>query len=58
MVEVHISNIFAREPFRHVSYISDIASGIVVGFGVIGYLLALEGLLSKVAGQGNGCHEC
>lgn len=41
-VEVHLSNIFAREPFRHISYFSDIAMGVVSGFGVLGYVSALE----------------
>ena len=44
-IEVHISNVYAREPFRHVSLLRDIARGIVVGFGWRGYLLALEGLV-------------
>lgn len=42
--EVHISNIFAREEFRQLSLISDGASGIVTGFGTVGYTLALQGL--------------
>lgn len=41
-IEVHISNIFAREPFRHHSYLSDIAVGIISGLGTKGYELALE----------------
>jgi 3-dehydroquinate dehydratase II len=44
VVEVHISNVHRREDFRHVSYISAVASGIVVGFGVQGYPLAIRGL--------------
>ncbi len=44
-VEVHISNVFAREQFRHHSYISDIASGIVMGFGPVGYLHAMRALV-------------
>jgi 3-dehydroquinate dehydratase-2 len=44
LIEVHISNVHAREPFRHHSYISPIARGIIVGFGVQGYALAIEGL--------------
>lgn len=44
-VEVHISNVFAREPFRHRSYLSPIASGTVTGFGTDGYRLGLLGLL-------------
>ena len=42
LVEVHISNVHKREPFRHHSYISDVASGVIVGLGVTGYTLALR----------------
>lgn len=41
-VEVHLSNIYAREPFRHHSYFSDLAVGVVSGLGAHGYELALE----------------
>ncbi|MCR3754891.1 MAG: 3-dehydroquinate dehydratase [Candidatus Westeberhardia cardiocondylae] len=41
-IEVHITNIFSRESFRHVSYISDIAMGVICGFGVDGYSYALQ----------------
>jgi 3-dehydroquinate dehydratase-2 len=44
VIEVHISNIHAREEFRRHSVISPVASGIVVGFGVLGYPLAISGL--------------
>ena len=44
VVECHISNVHAREDFRHHSYISPVAVGIVVGFGVHGYVLGLQGL--------------
>lgn len=44
VIECHISNVHAREAFRHHSYISPAAAGIVVGFGVQGYVIALEGL--------------
>ena len=44
-VEVHLSNVHAREPFRHHSYLSDTAVGVVVGFGVDSYLLGLRGLV-------------
>lgn len=47
MIEVHISNVHAREAFRHHSYISPAAAGIVVGFGIDGYVLAIDGLLRK-----------
>jgi 3-dehydroquinate dehydratase, type II len=42
LVEVHISNVHAREQFRHHSYISAVASGVIVGLGVAGYVLALR----------------
>lgn len=45
VVEVHISNIFAREEFRHKSFISAYANGIIVGFGLKSYALAIESLL-------------
>lgn len=41
-IEVHISNIFAREPFRHRSYLSDIANGVICGLGTKGYEVALD----------------
>jgi 3-dehydroquinate dehydratase-2 len=44
-IEVHISNVHRREPFRHHSYLSDIALGTIVGLGVAGYRLALSHLL-------------
>jgi len=45
-VEVHLTNIYARETFRHHSYLSDIAVALVSGFGGDSYLLALEGLVA------------
>ena len=42
LVEVHLSNIHAREPFRHTSYLSDIAAAVVMGLGVEGYAAALR----------------
>jgi 3-dehydroquinate dehydratase II len=47
VVEVHISNVHARETFRHHSYISAKAAGIIVGVGLMGYKLAIEFLLTK-----------
>lgn len=41
-IEVHLSNVYAREPFRHHSYFSDIAAGCIVGLGALGYRLALS----------------
>jgi 3-dehydroquinate dehydratase II len=49
-IEVHLSNVFAREPFRHHSYLSDIAVGCIVGLGPLGYELALEAACARVAG--------
>lgn len=48
LIEVHISNVHAREEFRHHSYLSAVASGVIVGLGVQGYLLALR-YLAKTA---------
>jgi 3-dehydroquinate dehydratase-2 len=44
VIEIHISNVHAREAFRHHSYISPVARGTIVGFGVYGYVLAIQGL--------------
>lgn len=49
-VEVHISNIYAREPERHVSVVSDLAGGVIVGFGVRGYLYAIRALNDLMRG--------
>jgi 3-dehydroquinate dehydratase II len=46
-VEIHLSNVFAREPFRHHSYFSDIAVGVISGLGAKGYELALEFALAQ-----------
>jgi len=45
-IEVHLSNVHAREPFRHHSYFSDIAVGVISGIGAQGYTLALQAALS------------
>ena len=47
VIEIHISNVHAREAFRQHSHLSPVAAGIVVGFGVDGYVLAIEGLVRK-----------
>ena len=48
-IEVHLSNIYAREEFRHRSYLSDIAAGCIVGLGPIGYELALDAACARLA---------
>jgi len=47
-IEVHLSNIHAREPFRHHSYFSDLAAGVIAGLGPMVYELALEAALRKM----------
>jgi 3-dehydroquinate dehydratase-2 len=47
-VEVHISNVYAREEFRQRSMLSDLASGVVIGFGANSYILGLRGLVLRV----------
>ena len=47
LIEVHISNVHARESFRHHSYLSAVATGVIVGLGVQGYLLALRYLAGQ-----------
>ncbi len=47
-IEVHLSNVHRREPFRHHSYFSDIAEGVIVGLGALGYQLALEAALVRL----------
>ncbi|MEE9351586.1 MAG: type II 3-dehydroquinate dehydratase [Thiotrichaceae bacterium] len=48
-IEIHISNVHQREPFRHHSYFSDIAEGVIIGLGVKGYELALQAAIEKLA---------
>ena len=47
-IEVHITNVHAREAFRHHSYLSDIAAGSIVGLGVAGYRLALQAAVERL----------
>jgi 3-dehydroquinate dehydratase-2 len=47
-VEVHLSNVHAREPFRHNSYLSDLAVGVIVGLGPKGYELALAAVIERL----------
>jgi 3-dehydroquinate dehydratase-2 len=50
-VEVHLSNIYAREPERHRSVLADLAVGVVTGFGAESYRLGLEGLVGYLASR-------
>ncbi len=47
-IELHLSNIYKREEFRHLSYFSDIAEGVISGLGSLAYLLALEGVIHRL----------
>ena len=54
VAEVHISDVTKREPFRHHSYVADIAVVHVIGEGVPGYATAVERLIAVIAGQAEG----
>jgi 3-dehydroquinate dehydratase-2 len=54
VIEVHISNIFAREEFRHVSHIAPVARATMAGFGVQGYALAIDGLAAMLGARRKG----
>ena len=47
-IEVHLSNIHQREPFRHASYVSKVAFGVLCGFGPSGYVMALDALARRL----------
>ncbi|MEX3017982.1 type II 3-dehydroquinate dehydratase [Kluyvera sp. STS39-E] len=48
-IEIHLSNVHAREPFRHHSYLSDIASGVICGLGADGYSYALQTAVKRLS---------
>lgn len=50
-IEVHLSNVHKREKFRHQSYFSDIANGIIIGFGARGYELALQAAITELTSE-------
>jgi 3-dehydroquinate dehydratase-2 len=49
VIEVHLTNVYKREPFRHHSFISPVAAGVICGFGVQSYELAIDGLVEILA---------
>ena len=51
VVEVHISNIHAREEFRHHSYIAGVATGVIIGFGIHSYSLAIDAVSNTLSNQ-------
>jgi 3-dehydroquinate dehydratase-2 len=51
-IEVHLSNVHAREPFRRHSYFSDLAVGVISGLGAVGYELALRAALERLPKEG------
>jgi len=51
VIEVHISNIHSREPFRHRSYVSKAARAVLCGFGIDGYALAISGLAAMIGAK-------
>jgi 3-dehydroquinate dehydratase-2 len=52
VVEIHLSNVFKREEFRHFSYISPVATGVICGFGPEGYVLALQAVINEIKHKG------
>jgi 3-dehydroquinate dehydratase II len=54
VIEVHLSNVFRREAFRHHSFVSAAARGVICGFGAKGYELAIEAMASILAGEPAG----
>ncbi len=53
-IEIHLSNVHRREPFRHHSYLSDVAEGVILGLGPLGYELALYAAIQKLNQQNQG----
>lgn len=51
--EVHLTNVHAREPFRHKSYFSDVAQGVICGLGALGYRAAFDAALAQLRKQNN-----
>lgn len=56
VIEVHLSNVYAREAFRHASMISPVARGVICGFGALSYLLAVEALATLDSERAGGEH--
>lgn len=56
-IELHLSNVHAREPFRHHSYLSDLAIGVICGFGAHSYAYALEAAIARLAAMADSGGE-
>jgi 3-dehydroquinate dehydratase-2 len=56
LIEVHLSNVYAREPFRHHSYFSDIALGVISGLGAAGYEYALQHAMTALNEPNSNAH--
>lgn len=54
VIELHLSNVFRREPFRHMSYVTPVAQGLICGFGPKGYELAIEAMADILAKRAGG----
>jgi 3-dehydroquinate dehydratase-2 len=55
VVELHLSNVFRREPFRHTSYVTPAAQGLICGFGPKGYELAIDAIADLLATAKSRC---
>ena len=55
VIEIHLSNVYARESYRHYSYLAPVSAGVICGFGAMSYLLALDAMKDLLEGEGKSC---